>query len=151
MKNMDQKCNLFTIGYSKKTAEEFFEILIQADIRLLIDIRLSNQSQLAGFTKKKDLPYFLQKICSSAYEHVPQWAPTKDILDAYKKKQITWPEYVDRFLVLIASRKIEKDAKLFTLDRACLLCSEPKADKCHRRLVAEYLHGKIGNIAISHL
>jgi len=151
MKSLSGNIALFTIGYSKKKAEEFFQLLIQAKISLLIDVRLNNQSQLAGFTKKNDLPYFLQTICSCAYKHIPQWAPTKDILDDYKKKNITWPEYSERFLELVKQRAIEKEAQLLNLDHACFLCSEPQADKCHRRLVAEYLQKKIGNLSITHL
>lgn len=151
MKKITESIKIFTIGYSKKTAENFFQLLIQTNIRLLIDVRLSNQSQLAGFTKKNDLPYFLQQICSCSYEHIPRWAPTKDILYDYKKKNITWQEYAERFSVLIAEREIEKEVQFLNLDHACLLCSEPKSDKCHRRLVAEYLNDKIGNISIIHL
>lgn len=151
MKNITGNIKIFTVGYSKKTAEDFFQLLIQANIRLLIDVRLHNQSQLAGFTKKNDLPYFLQKICSCSYEHIPQWAPTKDILDDYKKKHITWQEYTERFLALIAEREIERESQLLDLDHACLLCSESKSEKCHRRLVAKYLQEKLGNLTIIHL
>ena len=142
---------LFTIGFTKKNAEVFFTKLKKADVKRIIDIRLNNISQLAGFAKKDDLVYFLRELCGCGYRHDPLLAPTKDILDDYKKKMIDWPEYVTRFNKLISDRKIETIVDREELDGACLLCSEPTADQCHRRLVAEYLKEKLGNIEIKHL
>jgi uncharacterized protein (DUF488 family) len=142
---------LFTIGFTRKTARDFFTALREAGVRRVVDVRLSNASQLAGFTKKGDLAYFLREIGGIDYVHRPELAPTKEILDGYKKKNLTWPEYEERFARLVAERQVETLLVPGDLDHACLLCSEPKADKCHRRLVAEYLRGKWGNVEIRHL
>jgi len=142
---------VFTIGFAKKSAREFFETLRRAGVRKVVDIRLKNVSQLAGFTKKDDLAYFLEALGGIAYEHRPELAPTKEILDGYKKKALSWPQYEGCFRALMAERQIETLISPAELDRACLLCTEPKADKCHRRLVAEYLAGKWGNVVIRHL
>jgi uncharacterized protein (DUF488 family) len=143
--------NIFTIGYTHKTAEEFFRILSQNGIATLIDIRLNNKSQLSGFTKKQDLDFFLRKICEIDYLYIPSFAPTKKILDEYKKKKINWDEYEQKFNLLIQERKIEKELDLKILNNACLLCSEETAENCHRRLVAEYLSNKFDNVLIIHL
>jgi uncharacterized protein (DUF488 family) len=142
---------LFTIGFAKKSASEFFEVLQNAGVKKVVDIRLNNVSQLAGFTKKDDLAYFLQTIAGIGYEHRPELAPTKDILDGYKKKHLTWAEYQGRFAKLITERQIEKVVTPGELDHACLLCSEPKPDKCHRRLVAEYLKSRWDHVEIRYL
>jgi uncharacterized protein (DUF488 family) len=143
---------IYTIGFAKKNAQEFFNILRKAGIRQLIDIRLSNSSQLAGFTKRDDLAFFLRELCDIKYIHKPILAPTKEILDGYKKKKISWGEYERRFRILMSERKVEEvvDKDLFGI-RTVLLCSEPKADKCHRRLVAEYLKEKWGDLQVAHL
>ena len=117
----------------------------------IIDIRLNNVSQLAGFAKRDDLIYFLRELCDCDYIHLPILAPTKEILDAYKKKQIDWGEYVRRFSRLIKERKIEDEISAEELNYACLLCSEPAPEQCHRRLVAEYFKKKFGNIEIRHI
>lgn len=142
---------VFTIGFAKKSARRFFEVLRQAAVRKVVDIRLNNVSQLAGFTKKDDLAYFLEAIGGMGYEHRPELAPTKEILDGYRNKNLTWPEYEERFRGQMAERQIEAHVVPDDLDRTCLLCSEPKAEKCHRRLVAEYLQSKWGNVEIRHL
>lgn len=142
---------VFTIGFSKKSARDFFKILQQAGVKRVVDIRLNNVSQLAGFTKKDDLEFFLHAIAGIEYIHRPELAPTKEILDGYKKKKLSWPEYEERFSKLMSQRQLETLVKPDELSNACLLCSEPKADKCHRRLVAEYLRSKWANIEICHL
>jgi len=142
---------VFTIGFAKKSARQFFDILRQAGVRKVVDIRLNNVSQLAGFTKKNDLAYFLEAIGGIGYEHRPELAPTKEILDGYKKKTLAWPGYEERFRALMAERRVESLFVPGDLDGACLLCSEPRADKCHRRLVSEYLRDKWGNVEIRHL
>lgn len=142
---------IFTIGFTKKSAEEFFTLLKNPDIHRLVDVRLNNVSQLAGFTKKDDLRYFLKAICNIDYVHVPLLAPTKTMLDDYKKKGGDWASYEMDFLSLIRERQIEINASKELLANACLLCSEAKPDHCHRRLVAEYLEGKWGDIAVTHL
>lgn len=145
------KITLFTIGFTKKKAETFFSILQKAGVKKLIDIRLNNVSQLAGFAKRDDLIYFLKELCACDYIHMPIFAPTKEILDAYKKKQIDWNEYVRQFSKLIKDRAIENKISAEELSNACLLCSEPTPEKCHRRLVAEYFRDKYNDIEIRHL
>jgi uncharacterized protein (DUF488 family) len=142
---------IFTIGFAKKSAREFFTKLKEAGVKTVIDIRLNNVSQLASFTKGQDLPYFLQEILGIKYVHKPELAPTKDILDAYKKKEIDWSEYEKQFRRLLLERRIENVITPQDADKSCLLCSEPKPDKCHRRLSAEYLRELWGNVKIVHL
>ena len=144
---------IYTIGFTKKSAAEFFGILKRAGIRRLIDVRLNNRSQLAGFTKAGDLEYFLGEVCSAEYMHLPDLSPTKEILDAYKKKAMPWEVYQRAFLALLAERKVEEnvvEVRLFEVP-CVLLCSEPTAEHCHRRLVAEYLGSKWGDVEIVHL
>ena len=142
---------LFTIGFAGKSAEDFFVNLRRAGVKRLIDIRLNNVSQLAGFTKKRDLEYLLQAIANIKYKHEVSLAPTKEILDAYKKKNIDWKEYERRFLELMEVRAPNRRLCPDDFDYACLLCSEAKAEKCHRRLVAEYLKSKWNDVKIHHL
>ncbi len=143
--------NLYTIGFTKKTARGFFESLSQSGVRRVIDVRLNNVSQLAGFAKKTDLIYFLQTICGIKYVHEPLLAPTQEMLDDYKKKKGSWSDYEKRFLQLMESREIQNrlSPELFT--DGCLLCSEDKPHYCHRRLVAEYLDAHWGNLTITHI
>jgi uncharacterized protein (DUF488 family) len=142
---------IFTIGFTKKTAEKFFTELKHAGVKTIVDVRLNNVSQLAGFTKKDDLRYFTKAICGIEYVHLLELAPTPDILDAYKKHKGDWSLYEQQFLKLIASRRIEETISPNLLEQACLLCSEEKPHNCHRRLVAEYLKDKWGGIEIEHL
>ncbi len=142
---------LYTIGFTKTTAESFFSRLSKAGVRRVVDVRLNNVSQLAGFAKKNDLKYFLKEICGIDYEHRSELAPTPDILDAYKKHRGDWPTYEERFLELMEKRRIEEMIPRTALDEACLLCSEDKPHHCHRRLVAEYLGRKWGEVEIGHL
>lgn len=142
---------LYTIGFTKKSAESFFTKLCTAGVKRIIDVRLNNVSQLAGFTKKDDLPYFLRVICGIEYIHVPILAPTKEILEAYKKHNGDWSVYEQKFLDLLSSRRIEDALSKEFLDNVCLLCSEDEPHHCHRRLIAEYLNSKWQNIQITHL
>ncbi len=148
---MDKKINLFTIGFTQKSAEKFFKTIINAGVKRIVDTRLNNVSQLAGFAKRSDLEYFLKKIAGIEYVHLLDLAPTKDILDEYKKNKGDWQVYERNFLQLISQRQIEKIVSPELLESSCLLCSEAKPHHCHRRLVAEYLNNKWGNINISHL
>ena len=141
---------IYTIGSTKTTAESFFNRIKGSGVQKMVDVRLNNVSQLAGFAKRDDLQYFIRAICGIGYQHELSMAPTKEILDAYKKYNGPWATYKEEFLNLIAQRKIE------TLDReslngACLLCSEDTPHRCHRRLVAEYLHKKWDDVEIIHL
>jgi uncharacterized protein (DUF488 family) len=142
---------IFTIGFTKKSAETFFTLLINAGVKRLVDVRLNNVSQLAGFTKRDDLRYFTKAICNIDYVHLPDLAPTKDILDAYKKHKGDWGLYERQFLDLMRSRRVEERTSQEIMDGGCLLCSEEKPHRCHRRLVAEYLKEKWGNVEIEHL
>jgi uncharacterized protein (DUF488 family) len=143
---------IYSIGFTQKTAEQFFSKLKSTGIRLLLDVRLNNVSQLAGFAKRGDLAFFLKEICAAEYLHEPMLAPTAEILDGYRGKKLSWAQYEARFLALMAARQIESrlDRALFQTP-VVLLCSEPTAERCHRRLVLEYLRDKWGDVAISHL
>jgi uncharacterized protein (DUF488 family) len=143
---------VYTIGFTKRTAAEFFGALKQAGVKRVLDVRLNNTSQLAGFTKKDDLSFFLREICSADYVHEPLLAPTQDLLDNYKKKKGSWQEYERSFLQLMQQRKIEEkiDRRLFDMPTV-LLCSETTAEHCHRRLVLEYLGKKWGGLEVVHL
>lgn len=142
---------IYTIGFTKKNAEQFFGKLCSAGIKRLVDIRLNNSSQLAGFAKKDDLKYFLKKICDIEYVYVPQLAPTKEILDEYRKTKNSWPVYEQRFIDLMKTRKVQETVSKDVLNNGCLLCSEDTPDQCHRRLVVEYLKNKWSNVEIIHL
>lgn len=142
---------IFTIGFTKKSAETFFTRLKNSGAARLVDVRLNNVSQLAGFAKKDDLRYFTSAICNMEYVHLPLLAPTHDILDAYKKQGGDWEIYERKFLNLMRERRIEENASREVLDGSCLLCSEEKPHHCHRRLVAEYLREKWGGVEIEHI
>ena len=141
---------LFTIGFTKTTAERFFTRLKNSGARQIVDVRLNNVSQLAGFAKRDDLQYFAQAICGMDYHHIPELAPTQDMLDEYKKQGGNWSEYEQKFLDLMRQRRIETLSKE-SLDGGCLLCSEDKPHHCHRRLVAEYLKQHWSDVEIVHL
>lgn len=142
---------IFTIGFTKKSAESFFTKLQCAGVKRLVDIRLNNVSQLAGFAKQDDLRYFAKAICDIDYVYLPDLAPTKDILDAYKKDDGDWKLYERNFLDLMKIRRIEDKVPRELIDGGCLLCSEDKPLYCHRRLVAEYLKEKWGEVEIEHI
>ena len=143
--------NLFTIGFTQKTAQDFFALLIKHKVKKIVDTRLNNVSQLSGFAKKKDLIYFLEVIANIDYEHNLNLAPTQDILKDYQKNKNDWSIYEQQFFELIKERKIETKLTPELLDNSCLLCSEATPLHCHRRLVAEYLQHYWNNINIIHL
>ncbi len=142
---------LFTIGYTKKNAQKFFELLSSSGVRRIIDVRLNNVSQLTGFTKTSDLQYFAKKICGIDYIHIPDLAPTKSILDRFKKDGGDWSTYQHDFTELMKERRVEDKVSKEHLAHGCLLCSEDTPDHCHRRLVAEYLKHHWGDVEIIHL
>ncbi len=142
---------VFTIGFTQKSARKFFGLLKTAGTRRIVDVRLNNVSQLAGFAKRDDLAFFAKEICGMDYVHVPELAPTQDMLDEYKKGAGDWEEYESRFLALMRDRRIETTIDRALLHDGCLLCSEDKPHKCHRRLVAEYLKEKWGDLEVVHL
>lgn len=143
---------IFTIGFTKKSAEQFFRLLAENHVECLVDIRLHPDGQLAGFTKKEDLRYFLQKINGCDYRHIPRLAPDDDFLKAYREDH-DWPKYVKAFEALMDERDIPAtlDKTLFEDKVCCLLCSEPTPEKCHRRLVAERLARCWEGVEIVHL
>jgi uncharacterized protein (DUF488 family) len=143
---------VYSIGFTKKSAEQFFGILKKQGIQCLLDVRLNNVSQLAGFAKRDDLRYFFHQICNAEYIHQPLLAPTQEMLDDYKKRKGSWQDYERQFLGLMAQREIESklDRAIF-LRPTVLLCSELKPDRCHRRLVLEYLAAKWGDLQAVHL
>ena len=140
-----------TIGFTNKKAEDFFNRLKQSGVKRVVDVRLNNLSQLAGFSKRDDLQYFLKAILGIEYVHLPILAPTQDILDEYKKNKGDWKVYEEKFLRLIQSRRIENEVPKEAVSEGCLLCSEHKPHFCHRRLVAEYLREQWGDVKIEHL
>jgi len=143
---------VFTIGFTQTTAKAFFARLKAVDVRSVIDVRLHNTSQLAGFAKAEDLAYFLQTIGGMSYRHEPLLAPSDDILKAFKKQKGDWRVYERQFLDLMGERRIEDRLRPELFDGACLLCSEATPHHCHRRLVCEYLNGKWnGRLKVRHL
>ncbi|EAO9809061.1 DUF488 family protein [Escherichia coli] len=141
MKNV----KIHTIGFTKKTAEHFFNALKKNGVIRIIDTRLNNYSQLSGFAKAKDLEFFLKKICDIDYVYRSELAPTKKILDDYKDKKITWEQYSIEYLSLMEQRLISSKLSGIDVDNGCLLCSEDKPHHCHRRLLAEYLKQQWSN------
>lgn len=144
---------IYTMGFTQKDAKTFFSKIRENEIQILIDIRLNNQSQLAGFTKGRDLEYLLSSICNCLYSHEVLFAPDKQLLDDYKKGRASWQDYEKRFNALITGREVEKifKEKYSNYERVLFLCSEPTAEKCHRRLMAEYISRSFSNIQIKHI
>lgn len=143
---------IYTIGFAGRAAPDFFAALKGAGIRRLIDVRLNNTSQLAGFTKRSDLPYLLREICDAEYLHLPLLAPTRELLDTYKKQRGSWADYERGFMALLGERRVEQQIAptLFEVPTV-LLCSERTAERCHRRLVCEYLAAAWGDLTAIHL
>ncbi|MDY7226267.1 DUF488 family protein [Hyalangium rubrum] len=144
---------LYTIGFTQKSAQEFFEALKQAGVRKLLDIRLNNTSQLSGFAKRDDLGYFAQSLCGASYHHLPDLAPTQELLDSMKKHKGSWEDYEPRFQALMRERRAIERLKrpFFEEEPCCLLCSEASPKHCHRRLVAEALQRKWKDLELIHL
>lgn len=143
--------HLFTIGFTRTSAREFFTKLEEAGVGRIIDIRLRNTSQLAGFAKCQDLRYFLDAICGVGYVHRPELAPTKELLTGYKKDEISWDRYEEQYLALAKRREMASKLAQDLRDGDCLLCSERTPEHCHRRLLAEHLRDEIGGLEICHL
>lgn len=142
---------LYTIGFTKSSAERFFGRLEKAGVKSVVDTRLHRDSQLAGFAKQSDLPFFLSSLSKIDYSVSELLAPTAEMLDAYRKKKIKWTEYENLYRDLLVSRHVETRLAAHSLDHACLLCSEATPEHCHRRLAAEYLTSVWGPIEIVHL
>ncbi len=142
---------LFTVGFTQRTAEDFFARLQSAGVRRVVDVRLNNTSQIAGFAKSRDLEFFLRAVLGVGYAHLPEFAPTQDILDALKKKKGAWADYERAFEFLIRERDMAGIAAAKLLDGDCLLCSEFTPEHCHRRLITEHLQRKLSGIEVIHL
>jgi uncharacterized protein (DUF488 family) len=142
---------LFTIGFTGKTAEKFFTLLKEAGVKKIMDIRLNNVSQLAGFAKGTDLKYFADKICGISYEHRLELAPSKELLNQIRNKEISWKEWERNYLKLIKDRKILDTINIQEMNESCLLCSEDTPEHCHRSLLAGYLERHFPEIKIIHL
>ena len=140
-----------TIGFTKKSARRFFALLRESGVGRIVDVRLNNVSQLAGFAKKDDLAWFARELCGIDYVHLPDLAPTKDLLGDYRQGRIDWAAYEIRFLRLMRERRIEATVPKEVVRDGCLLCSEDQPHHCHRRLVAEYLNERWGGLEIEHL
>jgi len=148
----EYRMKIFTIGFTQCTAANFFERLRTAGVRQLMDVRLNNRSQLAGFAKQDDLAFFLREICGAGYWHEPLLAPTKELLDTYRKNGGDWADYEREFKKLMRERKIETELSPSDFaDPTVLLCSEATAENCHRRLVLEYLQQHWKDIVAVHL
>ncbi len=143
---------VYTIGFTKRSAADFFGTLRDAGIQRLLDVRLHNTGQLAGFTKREHLPFFLRELCGAEYVHDPRLAPSAELLDDYRKRGLRWADYEPRFRALLQERQVERvlDPDTFAVP-AVLLCTETTAEQCHRRLVLEYLQAHWGNLQIVHL
>lgn len=133
---------IYTIGFTQKSADRFFGLIKSSGAARVIDVRLNNVSQLAGFAKRDDLKFFLKELCGSEYLHIADLAPTKEILNAYKNKEMSWDAYEDKFLNLMVKRNIERTLDRTLMENGCLLCSEHKPHHCHRRLVVDYLNSR---------
>ena len=138
-KIINNMITLYTIGFTKKSAEQFFGLLKTNNVKQLIDVRISNTSQLAGFAKGKDLEFFVKEICHIPYKHITEFAPSKELLDKWHKKEVNWEEYETIYLSLLKERDIIKNYGVKAFDGACFLCSEETPEMCHRRLLAEYM------------
>lgn len=149
--NTESTATIHTIGFKKKTAEQFFELLRGSGTQRVVDVRLNNVSQLAGFSKRDDLRYFLKEICNIDYVHLPVLAPSADILAAFGKHKKDWPDYELAFLDLMRKREIEKQLDPAVIKGGCLLCSEATPHFCHRRLVVDYLQQHWGDLSVQHI
>lgn len=142
---------IYTIGFTKKTAEWFFGLLRKSGAKRLVDVRLRNTSGLSGFAKKDDLAWFLRELCKMDYIHLPQLSPTGEMLDAYRKKHKSWDIYEREFLALMEERRIAQKGVKRAINNSVLMCSEHKPEHCHRRLVVEYLQRHWSAVEIKHL
>jgi uncharacterized protein YeaO (DUF488 family) len=142
---------LFTIGFTGKSAETFFNLLRDNGIKKLVDTRINNVSQLAGFTKGNDLRFFTKEILNIGYEHIVDLAPTKELLVKFRDKEISWEEYEKQYLMLLEQRKIRDAVDIETMNECCFLCSEQTPEQCHRRLLVEFLQNERDDIEIIHL
>ena len=144
---------LYTIGFTKKTAEQFFELLMQNNVNKIVDVRINNSSQLSGFAKGTDLKYFAKAIGNIDYDYIEDFTPTKELLSDYQNKKIDWEKYLKIYSNLLKEREILKKYDIAEFDGSCFLCSEDKPEYCHRRLLVEFFktENKDVNVEITHL
>ena len=142
---------LFTIGFTKKNAEYFFETLKKNGVKKIVDVRLNNSSQLAGFAKGSDLAYFAKSIANIDYVHILDFAPTKELLSDYQNKKTDWITYQKIYRNILEKRNIASRYKISDFDKSCFLCSEHTPEQCHRRLLVEYFKENNPDIQIVHL
>ena len=145
---------LYTIGFTQKSAQQFFESIKACRIQMLVDVRLYSRTQLSGFSNGRDMPYFLERLCACKYEHRINYAPTKILLGDYREKLITWQEYEIQYKFIIEERQAVHDflTRYYGLyESVCLLCSEPTPERCHRRLFAEMIHEQKPEVEIVHI
>lgn len=142
---------LYTIGFTKKSAEQFFGMLKKAGVKRVVDVRRRPNSQLAGFANNRDLAWFLSELCKIKYVHFAELAPSSELLDDYRKKQIDWSGYEPRFEKQMKDTNIKDDMRDILRSGDCFLCSEDVPDQCHRRLVAEHLVDEWVNVKVEHL
>lgn len=142
---------VYTIGFTKKSAKEFFTLLKAHDVRMVIDVRRNNRSQLAGFTKGDDLRFFLKEIGAIDYEWWEFCAPSETLLKSYQNGEVGWNEYTRTYEAEITKNKVAERIDVGKLHQACFLCSEPTPENCHRRLLAEHLRVRIKDLDIEHI
>ncbi|MEJ8756815.1 DUF488 domain-containing protein [Pontibacter sp. H259] len=142
---------IYTIGFTGKPAEKFFGLLTNSGVKKIIDTRINNVSQLAGFAKGSDLKFFAKEIGGISYEHKVDFAPTKELLARYRNKEMSWLQYENEYLNLLDIRKVAQKTDVEKLHENCLLCSEHTPEQCHRRLLAEYFKHVRNDIEIEHL
>ncbi len=142
---------IFTIGFTHKSAEEFFKLIQDAGVKRVIDVRIHNNSQLAGFSKKDDLQFFLKKIADIDYQEESLLNPTDELFHSYRNKEIDWKKFLGTYKSEISKKQVEKSLKKSDYENAVLLCSEDEPDHCHRRVAAEYLSEAWGGAEITHL
>ncbi|WP_429334585.1 DUF488 family protein [Paraburkholderia sp. 35.1] len=152
MKRDKSSVQVASIGFTGKSAQKFFGLLKDAHVRTVLDVRLNNTSQLAGFAKKQDLPYFLDQLCNAAYVEIPELAPEPDLLKRYQGKQLSWENFREEYFDLIACRRVESNLDIALFESACLLCSEHLPHHCHRMFALEYLNQHWNSrLSVTHL
>lgn len=148
-----QQVQLYTIGFTRKSAEQFFELLRAHQVKRIIDVRANNTSQLSGFTKRDDLAFFARELLGAEYHHLDWLAPTPEIRATLTNRSQGWPAYEHLFYQLLRSPEVQQqlERRFFTELPSVLLCSEPTAEHCHRRLIAEHLQQRWPEIVVTHL
>ena len=142
---------IFTIGYTKKSAREFFGLIKANEIDVLVDVRLYNNTQLAGFSKSRDLEFFLAALCGCGYVWAKQFAPSPALFNDYKSGQIDWAACEAVYRDFLNAHTGLDFFRLYRNKRICLLCAEETPECCHRRLLAEKIADEYDGTEITHL